>query len=104
MASKTVSPRYISQSLFAVSVILGFNLSGVTPGASATKSCIPPIPNSGNMATVNTIIPIPPIHWVKLRHIKIPLPMDSMSFKIEAPVVVKPESVSKNASVKKGIS
>ena len=62
----------MSHKRFAVSVILGCNLSALGPGASAAKSCIPPIPNNGKIATASTIIPIPPIQCVKLRQNKTP--------------------------------
>ena len=53
----------------------------------------------GSMASERTIIPIPPIHWVTLLQKSKPLGKDSISFKIDAPVVVKPDMVSKKASV-----
>ena len=46
-----------------------------------------------------TSTPIPPIQWVKLRHISMQWGSTSTSFKILAPVVVKPETVSKRASM-----
>jgi hypothetical protein len=95
---------YTPHNLFAVSFILGCNLSGVGPGTSAIKSCIPPIPRMGKTTSDNTIIPIPPSHWVILRQKSNPCERDSISFRIEAPVVVKPEMVSKNASVYEGIA
>ncbi len=87
-----------------MSVILGCNLSAEGPGASAIKSCIPPIPKSGNIAIVSTIIPIPPIQCVALLQKRIPFGIDSMSVKIEDPVVEYPEIVSKKASVILGIA
>jgi hypothetical protein len=51
----------------------------------------------------NNIIPSPPIQWVKLRQNKIEYGRDSTSGKIDAPVVVKPEHDSKNASIKEAI-
>ena len=89
--------------LLAVSLILGWILSLVGPGASATNSSMPPMPNNGRMAIVSTMMPIPPIHWVILLQNKILFGKDSMLSKIEAPVVVKPDMVSKNALVKEGI-
>ena len=71
-----------------MSVILGCNLSPAGPGASAVKSCIPPIPKKGKIAIARTIIPIPPIQWVVLLQNKIPSGKDSISSKIVAPVVV----------------
>ena len=89
--------------LLAVSLIRGWILSFVGPGASAMNSSIPPIPNRGRMAIVNTIIPIPPIHWVILLQNNMLLGNASISFKIVEPVVVKPDIVSKNALVIVGI-
>ncbi len=43
-------------------------------------------------------MPMPPSHWVKERQKSTPRATDSMSVKIEAPVVVKPEADSKSAS------
>jgi len=74
-------------------------LSTEGPGASASIRWSPPNPNNGNMATVSTTIPIPPNQWVVERQNKIDLGRDSISVRIEAPVVVKPDIVSKNASV-----
>ena len=56
------------------------------------------------MATANTIIPIPPIQCVKLRQNNTPFGTISISFKIEAPVVVNPDMVSKKAFVILGIA
>ena len=48
--------------------------------------------------------PIPPIQCVKLRQNNIPLGSDSISVNMEAPVVVKPDDVSKKASINEGIA
>ena len=89
----------MAHNLFAISLTLGCILSVVGPGASAEKSCMPPIPKRGRIATESTIIPIPPTQWVILLQNKSPSGTASISFKMEAPVVVNPEMVSKNASV-----
>ena len=47
---------------------------------------------------MNTSTPMPPTQWVKLRQNSSPWLMDSTSVRMEAPVVVKPLTVSKNAS------
>src|SRR5690606_19748726 len=93
----------MSHKRLAVSVILGCNLSPLGPGASAAKSCMPPMPNKGKMAIASTIIPIPPIQFVVLRQNKIPWDNASTSFKIVDPVVVYPDMVSKKAFVKLGM-
>ena len=56
------------------------------------------------MARRKTITPIPPIQWVKLRHIRLHLASGSTALRILAPVVVNPETVSKRASMKLGMS
>ena len=88
MVSAKVYPTYINHKRFAVSVILGCNLSLLGPGASAANNCIPPIPKRGKMAIANTIIPIPPIQCVVLRQNKIPFGTDSISLRMVDPVVV----------------
>jgi hypothetical protein len=52
------------------------------------------------MATTNAIMPIPPIQCVSALQNKILFGKDSISFKMDEPVVVKPDMVSNNASVK----
>jgi hypothetical protein len=73
------------------------------PDDSALNNCIPPIPKKGKIATVKTIIPIPPIQWVILLQNNIPFGTISISVNIEAPVVENPDIVSKKASVNDGI-
>jgi hypothetical protein len=51
----------------------------------------------------STIIPIPPIQWVRLRQKSIDFGSDSMSVRMEDPVVVNPETDSKMAFGKCGI-
>ena len=51
------------------------------------------------MAVASTSTPIPPSQWVKDRQNRIPLGMASISVRIEAPVVVKPEQDSKIQSM-----
>ena len=69
-------------------------MSVFIPGDSALKICIPPIPSKGNIAIAKTIIPMPPNQCVILLQNRIPSGIASTSFKIVAPVVVKPEVVS----------
>ena len=54
-------------------------------------------------AIMNTSTPMPPTQCVKLRQNNRPWPSASTSVRIDAPVVVKPETVSKNASINDGI-
>ena len=62
------------------------------------------MPQEGKMAIARTIIPIPPIQCVVLRQNKTPSGIASISFKIDAPVVVYPLMVSKKALVNEGIA
>ena len=66
--------------------------------------CIGRSDTFGSIAVTNTIIPIPPIQCVKLRQKSIPRFRLSTSVNIEAPVVVNPLTVSKNASTTDGIA
>ena len=52
------------------------------------------------MAMTNTRTPMPPTQWVKLRQNRMPRFSDSTSVRMVAPVVVKPETVSKKQSTK----
>ena len=70
----------------------------VGPGTSARIICIPCPSDMGKMAMTNTSTPMPPTQWVKLRQNNPPRDKDSTSVRILAPVVVKPETVSKKAS------
>ena len=78
----------------------GLSLSGTGVGTSALYSCMPPTPRNGRIATDRTMIPMPPSHWIKLRHSKSAFGSVSIPVKMEAPVVVNPETDSKKASVK----
>ena len=53
----------------------------------------------GRTASVKSIIPMPPIHWVRHRHMFMPWESDSTDSNTVAPVVVNPDMVSKNASL-----
>ena len=58
----------------------------------------------GRMAMTNTSTPMPPTQWVKLRQNRLPRLSGSTAVRMDAPVVVKPETVSKKASTYWGIS
>ena len=53
--------------------------------------------------STNTSTPIPPIQWVRHRQKLIPIGRLSISCRIVEPVVVKPDTVSKNASMYAGM-
>ena len=99
---KRVSTIYSTYSIMAVSRILGTSLPTSGPGLSAFKRCSREPPDfelDGTMASKNTSTPIPPSQWLKLRQYKIPRDKSSTTGTIDAPVVVKPETISKNASM-----
>ena len=73
------------------------------PTDSAEKRLISLRPNIGNTATVKNTIPKPPTQWVIMRQKSIDFGNASISCNIVAPVVVKPDMVSKKASVKPGM-
>ena len=87
----------------AVDLKVAVNLSCVGPGTSATKRSRPSIPKPGMIAKSNTMIPIPPIHWVKERQNRVAWGKASTLFITEEPVVVKPDMVSNMASTIDGI-
>ena len=80
----------------------GTILFTVGPGLSARRMCsvkpsAPPL--VGMMASRNTSTPMPPIQWLKLRQNSSACPSASTSERMEAPVVVKPDTISKSASM-----
>ena len=81
--------------------IRGTSFPTFTPGDSARRRCnaSPLSPFAiGLTASTNTSTPIPPSHTVKLRQYKRLTGSASTSAITLAPVVVKPETVSKKAS------
>ena len=81
--------------------MVGANFSTLKPGASAAKSDIflEPLATEGMKAKVNTTTPKPPIHCMMLRQNRMPCGCWSILLRIVAPVVEKPDMVSKKASV-----
>ena len=70
------------------------------PVASAANTFTLPLPTiEGKMAMVKNTIPKPPIHWVCVRQYSVAWGSHSTSSKMVAPVVEKPDMVSKKASV-----
>ena len=90
--------------MIAVCFILGTNFPTLEPELSALRRCILLPPAIGIIAIIKTITPIPPIQWEKLRHISIHFDKSSTLVKIDAPVVVNPDTISKTASTIFGIS
>ena len=68
------------------------------PGDSALKIWKPPMPSFGSRPTVKTSIPIPPIQWVIDLQRTTDLGKDAMPDITVAPVVVKPDTISKKES------
>ena len=87
-----------------MSLMRGTSLPTTGPGISARRMCIGLPETSGTIAMMNTKTPIPPIQCVKLRQNSSPWLMRSTSHRMEAPVVVRPLTVSKKASANAGIS
>ena len=90
--------------IFALSLNLLEIFPQVGPGTSARIRCMARPSVMGSTAIANTSTPIPPIQWEKLRQNSVPWLRASTSVRIVEPVVVKPETVSKSASTKDGIS
>ena len=104
--SMTVSPIYIPYIIRAVRPIFETSFPTFGPGTSARITCISlteRVSACGSIASTNTSTPIPPTKCVKLRQKSIPRPSDSISVSMLAPVVVKPDTVSKKASTKDGM-
>ena len=80
----------------------GTSLSVLGPGDSARIRWMERAPILGISASDSTSTPMPPAQWVKLRQNNRPLGSASTSVSIVAPVVVKPETVSKKQSTSEG--
>ena len=76
----------------------GISLLFTGPGLSARIRWLELIPRKGSRAAVSTSTPIPPSQWVKDRQNSRPMGRPSMAVRMVAPVVVKPEMVSKKQS------
>ena len=79
-------------------------MSTIDPGISALKICIDLSGALAVIAITNTITPIPPIQWENDRQNSIDFGRISTFGTIEAPVVVRPLTMSNKASVKEGIA
>ena len=78
----------------------GCILERMGPVASAANTFTLPPTSDGNSATVKNTMPRPPIHCISERQKSRPWVSDSTSSITVAPVVVKPDMVSKKASVR----
>ncbi|MNV52181.1 hypothetical protein D3C71_1442610 [compost metagenome] len=66
---------------------------------SVWNSRMPPMRNSGRIATAMPMKPMPPIQCSNERHIRMPGDMLSRPLSTVAPVAVMPDMLSKNESV-----
>ena len=98
--SETVKKIYIRYNIFAVDFTFGASLLTFGPGLSAFIKNMLSLPDNCTIAIKNTSTPIPPIQCVKLRQKISDFGNASTSVKMDAPVVVNPETVSKTASAK----
>ena len=85
--------------MLAVSLARGISLPTTGPGISARMMWMERSVTLGTSAITNTSTPMPPTQWVKLRQNRRPRLMTSTFSRIDAPVVVKPLTVSKKASM-----
>ena len=83
----------------ALVVSRGCILARIGPVASAANTFTLPPTSDGRMAMVKNTIPKPPIHCISERQNSMPWGKVSRSSMMLAPVVVKPDMVSKYASV-----
>ena len=83
----------------AVRLTRGTSLPTVGPGTSARMMCMECSPLMGITAIRNTSTPMPPIQWVNMRQNISPRGMASISVRMVAPVVDRPEAVSNRASM-----
>ena len=94
-----VKVRYMRNRTWVMSLRRGENRSDVGPDASALCIKIICCPDAGKRAMKMTTIPRPPSQCVMLRQNKILNGNDSKSSMTVAPVPVKPDMLSKTASI-----
>ena len=98
ITSAAVNTKYIAYKILAVYLAFGTSLSASGPGTSALIKCIESSSSRDVSTITKTRTPIPPIQCVRLLQKDIPIGRTSISVNIVEPVVVKPDTVSKNAS------
>ena len=96
--SEKVRRMYSRYRILADSLVFGTSLLREGPGLSARTRWEERPVSFGSRARVSTRTPIPPIQWVVTRQNITPRGNPSNSVTTEAPVVVNPETASKNAS------
>src|SRR5690554_1314494 len=102
--NRIVRKIYIEYNILVLSLVEGTIFSICGPVVSALRIFMLFKFVVGRKARTKTKIPIPPIQFVKERQKSNPLLKLSTLSNIEAPVVVKPDTVSKKAFMKLGIS
>ena len=98
--SETVRIKYTVHNKRAVSLILGVICSLASEEDSKLYKLRPLILIAGSTTNARIMIPIPPIQCVRVRQTSRLIGRLSISFRIEAPVVVKPETDSNRAFIK----
>ena len=88
---------YIPYKIIDVFFILGTSFPATGPGTSALIRCIEFSFSIGIIISTNTRTPIPPTQCVKLLQKSTPCGRYSGFERTDAPVVVKPETISKSA-------
>ena len=83
----------------AVFFTLGTSFETVGPGDSALIMCIFCAPERGRIAIMNTSTPIPPIQFENERQMSTAFGISSTEGMMLEPVVVKPDTISKKASM-----
>ena len=87
-----------------ITLMRGRTISSDIPVASASKNCPEFPPNTGTNDMTKMMMPMPPIHCVKLRQKWRDRGKASMLSNVELPVVVKPQMDSKKALVNEGMA
>lgn len=98
-----VKAMYMIKIPLAVSCVFGLSLLVLTLHASVEKSCLSFLLKDGNRAMEKMTIPKPPIHCKIDLQNRMPWGWLSRLLRMEAPVVVKPDMVSKKASVTESV-
>ncbi len=94
-----VKTIYIPYKFLAVSDNFGVNFPKVGPGTSLCIKSDDSLLEFGKIARVNTKIPIPPTKWENDLQKIIEFGNHSTFIATDAPEVVKPETISKKASI-----
>ena len=97
IVSSSVSPMYTMDKIFNVVLALYRKFSRAREDISDRYKTIPAMPIDGNTESTNKMIPMPPSQCVADRQNNNPKGNASIFVRIVEPVVVYPETLSKNA-------